>query len=67
MATLDSTTAAEYAAEVNAADRAHVVLDALADPVSAKVYNSEGVVVASGTMTDPLGTCLWVCSYPIDA
>jgi hypothetical protein len=53
VATLDSTTAAEYAAEVNAADRAQVILEALADPVTAKVYNSEGVAVASGTMTAP--------------
>lgn len=56
MATLDATTAAEYAAEVNAADRAQVVLDALTDPVAAKVYNSEDVAVASGTMTAPWAT-----------
>ena len=55
MATLDATTAAEYAAEVNAADRAQVVIDALADPVYAKVYTSEDVVVASGTMASPWG------------
>lgn len=53
MATLDATTAAEYAAEVNASARAQVVVDALAAPVYAKVYTSEDVVVASGTMVSP--------------
>jgi hypothetical protein len=32
-----------------------VVIDALADPVYAKVYTSEDVVVASGTMASPWG------------
>lgn len=56
MATLDATTLAEYVAEVNAVDRAQVVVDALADPVSAIVYTSEDVAVASGTMVTPWAT-----------
>ena len=56
MATLDATTQAEYAAEVNAADRAQVIIDALDAPVTVKVYTSEDVVAASGTMADPWAT-----------
>ncbi len=56
MATLDSTTAAEYAAEVNADDRAQVIIDALANPVYAKVYNSDEIVLGSGTLASPWAT-----------
>jgi hypothetical protein len=56
VATLDATTQAEYAAEVNAADRAQAIIDALVDPVYAKVYDSEDNVVASGEMTSPWAT-----------
>lgn len=56
MATLDATTAAEYAAEVNASARAQVILDALVDPVYAKVYTSSDVVVGSGAMSSPWAT-----------
>ena len=53
MATLDSTTAAEYAAEVNADDRAQVIIDALTAPVYGRVYNADGTLMGSGTMTSP--------------
>jgi hypothetical protein len=56
VATLDATTAAEYAAEVNAADRARVIVDALADPVTVNVYNASSAVVGTGEMTSPWAT-----------
>jgi hypothetical protein len=62
VATLDATTAAEYAAEVNASDRAQVIVDALADPVTVNVYNASDVVVGSGTMAAPWAT---VSSYSV--
>jgi hypothetical protein len=56
VATLDATTAAEYAAEVNASDRAQVVVDALTAPVYGRVYNADGTLMGSGTMTSPWAT-----------
>jgi predicted small secreted protein len=53
--TLDSTTRAAYLAESTLADRAQAVLDALADPVSIKVYNGASEV-GSGTMATPWAT-----------
>lgn len=56
MATLDATTAAEYAAEVNASDKAQVIIDALSSTVYARIYNDGGVMMGEGTMTSPWGT-----------
>lgn len=56
MATLDATTAAEYAAEVTAAARSQVVIDALSDPVTVNAYNASDDLVGSGTMTSPWAT-----------
>ena len=56
MATLDATTQAEYAAEINAADRAQAIIDALADPVYGRVYNADDLLMGEGTMTSPWAT-----------
>lgn len=56
MATLDATTQAEYAAEVNASARAQVVIDALSAPVYGRVYNQEDAVMGEGVFTEPWAT-----------
>lgn len=56
MATLDATTLAEYVAEVNASDRAQVIVDALTSTVYGRVYDSEDNVMGEGTMSSPWAT-----------
>jgi hypothetical protein len=53
VATLDATTAAEYAAEVNAAARAQVIVDALTAPVYARLYDDNDVLIGEGAMAPP--------------
>jgi hypothetical protein len=56
MLALDATTRSEYDAEVTAADAAQAVVDALADPVTVRIYDGDGNVKASGTMGTPWAT-----------
>jgi hypothetical protein len=54
--TLDATTAAEFEAGATADARAQIVLQALAAPVSIKVYDNTGAVVGQGAVTSPWAT-----------
>ena len=56
MLALDATTRSEYDAETTAADAAQAVVDALADPVTVRIYDGAGNVKASGTMGTPWAT-----------
>lgn len=53
---LDAVTRAEYDSTLSATTRAQAVLDALADPVTVRVYNGSGQVMSQGTMATPWAT-----------
>ncbi len=56
MLALDATTRSEYDAGASAAAAAQAVIDALADPVTVRVYDGSGNVKGSGTMATPWAT-----------
>ena len=56
MLPLDAATRARSDAESLAADKGQAVVDAIADPVSVKVYDETSAVRASGTMGTPWAT-----------
>lgn len=56
MLALDATTRAEYDAESTASAAAQAVIDALADPVTVRIYDGAGAVKGSGTMATPWAT-----------
>lgn len=53
---LDGATLAEYLAAATPAARAQAVLDALADPVTVRVYNGDGTIMGQGTLQTPWAT-----------
>ncbi len=56
MILIDATTLAEYAAASTPALKAQAVIDALANPVSVKVYDGSGTLKGTGTMATPWAT-----------
>lgn len=56
MLSLDPVTSAEHNALYAAGDRAQAVLDALADPVTVRVYDGTGQLMGQGAMQTPWAT-----------